>query len=184
LADAPSINFLEDISPDGKTALYSTNALGVRSVFSIRLDGAQGSRGNPVVQTGEVIYNARFSPDGLWIVYNLVPGIFVQPFPGPGLRRQISSSGSYPVWRKDGKEIVYVDFKSGRIFSIEVGGSNENLSFGSPVPLFALPPSINLVTGSNPMAVTRDGSHILFPQALEQTEDSNVIHIKSGCCGN
>ena len=116
LGEAPGINFLEDISPDGKIALYTSNTSGERSVFSVFLDGQQGNRPNPIVKTGEQILNPRFSPDGRWIVYNARSngerrGIFVQPFPGPGLRRQISS-GIYPVWRKDGKEIIYLDTDS------------------------------------------------------------------------
>jgi hypothetical protein len=183
LAEAPDMNCLEDISPDGNVALYSSSA---RSLLSVRLDGTQGSRANPVVQTGEEILNARFSPDGRWILYEVRMGqngrfgIFAQPFPGPGLRRQVSSDGVYPVWRKDGKEIIYWDRKSNEISAISVSGSGEGLRFGSPTPLFAAPPILNLLAPLNPMAVTRDGSRILFPAALPQPEDSNVIHIKSG----
>jgi serine/threonine-protein kinase len=137
LAEAPNINYLEDISPDGKVALYSTNTYGVRSVLSLQLDGAQGSRSKPVVQSGEANVNARFSPDGRWIVYNVLPGIFVQPFPGPGLRRQISRSGVDPVWRKDGKEIIFRDTESHQISAISVSVSGEDLRFGSPTPLFS-----------------------------------------------
>ncbi len=186
LVMAPMINFLEDISPDGKIALYSSNTNGERSVFSIRLDGAQGSRSNPVVQTGEQIFNARFSPDGRSIIYDARRpqgerlGIFVQPFPGPGLRRQISSTGVYPVWRKDGKEIFYADLQSGRASGISVSGSNGDLRFAPPAGLFDVPYGPNFVTGSNPIAVTLDGSRILFPRALAQPEDSNMIYIKSG----
>lgn len=39
---------------------------------------------------------------------------------------------------------------------------------------------MGLIGPENPLAVTRDGSRILFPVALPQPEDSNVIHIKSG----
>jgi eukaryotic-like serine/threonine-protein kinase len=180
LAEAPSINFLEDISPDSKVALYSSNTGGERSVFSVSLDGTQGNRSKPVVQTGEEILNPRFSPDGRWIVYNVLRGVFVQPFPGPGLRRQISSTGAFPVWRKDGKEIIYIDMESHQISAISVSGVNGDLRFGSTTPLFVRPAVMNGVRGSNPLAVTRDGSRILSPQTLEQTEDSNVIHVKSG----
>jgi eukaryotic-like serine/threonine-protein kinase len=186
VAEAPNINFLEDISPDGKVALYSSNTHGERSVFSIRLDAAPGTPASTVVQTGESIFNGRFSPDGRWIIYNAFSGqgealgIFVQPFPGPGLRRQISSTGSFPVWRKDGKEIICIEFKSGYISAIPVTEVGGDLRFGASTPLFARPLVMNGVRGSNYMAVTRDGSLILIPQALEQPEDSNVIHIKSG----
>jgi hypothetical protein len=176
LAEAPDINYLEDISPDGRTALFSSYA---RSVFSIRLDGTDGNRAIPVVKTGEEILNARFSPDGRWIVYEARRvGIFVQPFPGPGLRRQVASTGSYPIWHKDGKEIVFLDTKS--ISAISVSDVGGELRFGSPKPLFEVPLFMGFLAASNSMAVTRDGSRILFPQALAQPEDSNVIHVRSG----
>lgn len=119
------------------------------------------------------MYNARTAQ-------NERIGIFVQPFPGPGLRKQVSSSGIYPVWRKYGKEIIYLDTKSGQISAISVSALGGDLRFGSPNSLFAAPRTINAVAGLNPLAVTRDGSLIIFPQAPEQPEDSNVIHVKSG----
>jgi serine/threonine protein kinase/Tol biopolymer transport system component len=185
LADAPGITSLEDISPDGKIALYSSLSSG-KSVFSVRLDGTQGNRPISVVDTGEQILNERFSPDGRWIVYSARtmegdrPAIFVQPFPGPGLRRQISSTGAFPVWRKDGKEILYMDRKSDQISAISVNGQPGDLRFGPPEALFAIPPSVSLLAASSPIEVMRDGSRILFPQALDQPEDSNLIHIRSG----
>ena len=35
------------------------------------------------------------------------PDINVQPFPGPGLRRQIVEGGSEPVWSRDGRELFF-----------------------------------------------------------------------------
>jgi eukaryotic-like serine/threonine-protein kinase len=53
---------------------------------------------------------ARFSPDGKWIAYVAgFEGPFVQPFPGPGGRIEISSgSGAQPTWARDGKQIFYI----------------------------------------------------------------------------
>ncbi len=56
---------------------------------------------------------AQFSPDGKWIVStesgNGVHGsVFVEPFPGPGARVQISSGGAQPRWSRDGKHIFYI----------------------------------------------------------------------------
>ena len=64
------------------------------AVFSLVLDGVQ-KEPKAVVQTGETISHARFSPDGRWIVYTASAGggpggiysgggIYVQPYPGPG----------------------------------------------------------------------------------------------------
>jgi len=66
-------------------------------------------------QVGEIGIGAeaRFSPDGKWLVH-LEPRtryqeIFVQPFPGPGPRIQISQGGgAEAVWRRDGREIYYI----------------------------------------------------------------------------
>jgi WD40-like Beta Propeller Repeat len=185
LANASRIDRLEDISPDGKVALYSVVTGGDRSVFSVRLD-RPGDRPNSIVDTGEQILNVRFSPDGRWIIYNARArggdrlGNFVQPFPGPGLRRQISCSGMFPVWRQDGKEVVFLERNSKQILSVPVTFVAGEPHFGVATPLFGEPPALDLLAAFNPIEVTRDGSQILFPQALPQPEDPNVIHIKSG----
>jgi serine/threonine protein kinase/Tol biopolymer transport system component len=56
---------------------------------------------------------AQFSPDGKWIAYLQVgrPSlyVFVQPFPGPGGRLQISSAGgAQPRWARDGRQVFYM----------------------------------------------------------------------------
>jgi Tol biopolymer transport system component len=51
------------------------------------------------------------SPDGRWLAFVFWtggrPDINVQPFPGPGLRRQIVEGGSEPVWSRDGRELFF-----------------------------------------------------------------------------
>jgi len=56
--------------------------------------------------------SAKFSPDGKWIAYSSDesgrPEIYVQAFPGPGLKLQVSSEGGFdPVWRPSGGELYY-----------------------------------------------------------------------------
>jgi eukaryotic-like serine/threonine-protein kinase len=56
---------------------------------------------------------SQFSPDGRWISYlSGVSGrseIYLQPFPGPGERVTVSSSGGVQAkWRGDGKELFYL----------------------------------------------------------------------------
>ena len=55
----------------------------------------------------------EFSPDGKWLAYvSNVSGraeVYVQPYPGPGPRVQISfNGGSAPAWNRDGTELYFI----------------------------------------------------------------------------
>jgi serine/threonine-protein kinase len=58
-----------------------------------------------------------FSPDGRWIAYNIVqktPQVYVQPFPGPGNRLQVSSDGGVvPLWSRTRPELYYATVGGG-----------------------------------------------------------------------
>lgn len=56
---------------------------------------------------------AELSPDGRWIAYHSVESgqlqVYVQAYPGPGRRHQVSANGGIsPIWRADGRELFYV----------------------------------------------------------------------------
>ena len=60
----------------------------------------------PAEETGP-----RISPDGRWIAFqsdeNGRNEVYVQPLPGPGARRQVSTEGgTAPRWRSDGRELL------------------------------------------------------------------------------
>ena len=188
LATLPGMGRLEDVSPDGKTLLVSRGALDT-TVFSFQLDAAQ-KEPRPLVQTGQTISHARFSPDGRSIVYTASSsgsgaggiysggGTYVQPYPGPGLRSQVTSRGNYPVWRRDGREIVYLDDYQGRnyIWAVAVGASEAE---APATPLFPARLPATTFGDLNFLAVSRDGSRFYIPQAVEQPE-SDGIQVRMG----
>ena len=54
----------------------------------------------------------EFSPDGRWIAYTSDESkrdeVYVRPFPGPGMKQQVSSEGgSEPLWARNGKQLFY-----------------------------------------------------------------------------
>ena len=185
----PSIGVLQDISPDGRYILAANS--NIRPVgrgsglFAIPLEGPVPARSPQLVSRGtsvgprERALGAGFSPDGHWIVWMSSSGIYVQSFPSPGLPRQIAKSPGFPVWRKDGREIVFVG--GGGFWSIRVENAGGELRFGAPQQLFSGLRFPNGFNGSSrPLAVSRDGSRIYFVQAVEQPADSNLINILSG----
>jgi len=191
LAKLPGMWNLQDISPDAKALLLNRGPLDT-TVFSLSLDDEQ--RGpKSLLQTGETIAHVRFSPDGRWIVYTASAagsgrggiyaggGTYVQPYPGPGLRKQVTSRGNYPMWRKDGREIVYLDEYQGRnyVWSVPVTTAGGGFQAGIPSPLFPARLPATTFGDLNFLAVSRDGSRFYMPQAVEQPE-SDVIHVRIG----
>jgi hypothetical protein len=172
----------QDVSPDGKTLL--TSLLGGAGILAINLQRATaGQPPTRLTETGQFAIGPRFAPDGKWIVYEGgdrgSSALFVQPYPGPGRRRQIASGGRYPEWRRDGKEILFCSLRSDEIMSVPVTMSGGELQFGTPRPLFGglrMPAGTTLMT--RPLAISRDGSRIFFPQEVEQPA-SGVIHLST-----
>jgi len=171
---------IEDVSEDRTVALFRDAA---STLFSVRLDGVAADAVATQVQTGEPVGKASFSPDTRWIVYHLAgsqqEGIYVHTFPGPGSRKQIAGTGQSPVWRRDGKEILYLD--RDRIWSVRVDTSGGEFRPSAPEMLFAVRSleGGRRVNGIAQLAVSRDGSRIYYQQPVEQP-DSDVIHIKMG----
>jgi hypothetical protein len=94
------------ISPDGHAVVFGTM---YADGFNIMVHGLEGdSLTKPLVSTPAVELAPRFSPDGRWLAYTSDESgrqeVYVQPFPGPGRRVQISTDGGeQPVWSSDGR---------------------------------------------------------------------------------
>jgi Tol biopolymer transport system component len=94
--------------------------------------------------------DAKLSPNGQWLAYasdeTKRPEVYVQTFPTPGGKWQVSTSGGrLPVWSRDGKELFYMsaDFK---LMAVEVRSDRKTASSngaprfevgGLPIPLFS-----------------------------------------------
>ena len=100
------------VSPDGKWLVFNGQGgkHGAGELMMIRLDGPLPA--DPQLIKGDGGLNGHISPDGKWLAYSAPVSdrieIFVQPFPGPGPRNQISTDGGdEPLWSHDGQELFY-----------------------------------------------------------------------------
>lgn len=166
LARVAGLGTLHDLSPDGKVLLYKSGF----KLFAVRLDGTpETAKPQEVADT----VNGRFSPDGRWVVYSAGAEsewdrqVFAQRFPSTGLRTQLTSmGGARPIWRGDGKEILYLNGST--IYSLRVEVKGGTIHASQPEALFTVRVPDGIVGDEVPMAVTRDGSRILFAQGVEQ----------------
>ncbi len=178
----PDVRQLKALSADEKLVLHFCKGAVSICVSELGKDGAFGNT-KALINSDEFHPVSSFSPDGKYVVYRVtgdIPsrGMYVQRFPGTGRRTLISQDTGTPIWRGDGKEIVYSE--EGAVWSITVSGSGDDLSFGEPKKLFGgLRYPANLIQQSVFLQISRDGSKIYFLQAVEQPKDG-LINILFG----
>jgi len=113
LVKVPAWQSAVSFSPDGNHLAFDQVAFDSSredGVWIMPLTGDREPR--PFAKSRFPVGAGKFSPDGNWVVYcSMESGkaeIYVQPWPGPGAKIQISSEGGMdPIWRRDGKEIFY-----------------------------------------------------------------------------
>lgn len=169
LLDTPTGKDSYGWSSDGRFILY-TDLLG-GGVWALPL---QGDKKPFALSTRANTGPARFSFDGRWVAYSSSESgtseIYVQPFPGPGTKTRISTTGGrWPEWRGDGRELFYLA-PDDRLMAVALTASGSTLEAGTPAPLFTLhyrPPIFN--TGTQ-YTVSPDGQRFLVNTILGEGE--------------
>jgi Tol biopolymer transport system component len=133
-----------DWTADGRHLVVATPAFGQSgSSMDVAIIATEGGQGlQPLLATEANEAQARVSPDGRWIAYTSDesgrPEVYVQRFPEPGERIGVSvGGGAQPAWRRDGRELFYLDLDR-RLMSVPMQ-TGLHVNAGTPRPLFELP---------------------------------------------
>jgi Tol biopolymer transport system component len=155
-----------DWSPDARHLIVNTRVAmnAVRGdVWSVSLE--IGGSPEAILSGPFPEYDARLSPDGQWLAYVSEetgrPEVSVHAMSGPPRRLVVSNGGgSQPVWRRDGRELLYVD-REGRLRgrSVERQPRGE-LTLGAAVPLNV--PLIGSGHWGTQYDVSPDGQRVYF----------------------
>jgi Tol biopolymer transport system component len=157
------------VSPDGKFLAYTqTTSRNDADVWILPLEGERTPR--VFVQSPFWEDSASFSPDGRFLAFNSDesgrPQVYVQAFPGPGSRRQVSADGGrLPVWSRDGREIY---FRNGDKLMAAAVLSGPNFATGKALELLAAPfmqPWYD---------VTRDGRFLMIRWSEEERNSQKL----------
>jgi len=160
------------VSPDGKTLLFGRrNVTGAIGIYRISLDGS--AKVQPLMQSTFTQSNARFSPDGHWMVYTSNESgrdeIYVQPYPGLGGKWLLSAEGgSYPIWVRSGREIFFRNEDKVMVIPVE---TQPTFKAGTPRMLFR---GGNYVMLQN-YDVAPDGQHFLMIKEKEAPASSKEV---------
>ena len=149
LLTLPGDQWPSDWTRDGKSLFFTHTAPnGKRAIWIVPVAG--GKAPQPVVSTAYNAKGGRLSLDGRWLAYDSdetgQSEVYVQPFPGPGTRVRVSTSGGEtPVWSRSGKELFY--WERGQLIAVAVrpggGGVGAQIALGAHTALF----KENLQTG-------------------------------------
>jgi serine/threonine protein kinase/Tol biopolymer transport system component len=156
-------------SPDGQLlAFVEINPTTGYDIWVLRMGDRKAQ---PFMRTPSLESAPRFSPDGRWLAYlsdeSGYREIYVQPYPGPGGKWQISTQGgTEPVWNPNGRELFY---RSGdKMMAVEIT-AQPSFSVGKPKVLFEGPYLPTPATFSN-YDVSPDGQRFLMLKPSESAE--------------
>jgi hypothetical protein len=134
---------------------------------------------HPFLATKSVEGGAEFSPDGRWLAYVFYESgqneVYVQPFPGPGEKMQISTDGgAEPVWPRNAHELF---FRNGDgMYAVDVR-LTPTFSAGPPHRLFEGAYDKGFWGVFRMYDVTADGRRFLMQKGVENTSKSVPINL-------
>jgi eukaryotic-like serine/threonine-protein kinase len=164
-------------SPDGRLlAFIEINPTTGYDIWVLRMGDPSAASGQvrkaePFLRTPFNESAPRFSPDGRWLAYMSDESggreIYVQPYPGPGGKWQISTEGgTEPVWNPNGRELFY---RSGdKMMAVEIT-AQPSFSVGKPKVLFEGRYVLTAATFPN-YDVSPDGQRFLMIKPSEQEQ--------------
>ena len=176
LTTSDHINTPMSWSPDGQTlAFIEINPNTGYDIWMLRLSDRKIQ---PFLKTSFNESAPRFSPDGHWLAYISDDSgryeVYVQPYPGPGGKSQISTDGGKePVWNPNGRELFFR--RDGKMMAVEIA-TQSGFVAGKPHVLFEGPYEPSPGSNAN-YDVSRDGQRFLMLKQIEQEQSATQINV-------
>ena len=178
-------------SPDGQHLVYVAGggAIGRSDLWVLPLFGER--KPFPFLETTSIETNAQFSPDGRWIVYAAGEfgrlEVYVLPFHGrdgapPSGKRVSTAGGSWPRWRRDGREVVYLA-PDNTLVSATVNGQAATFEVGDVRPLFKVQPRPYERLDAYPYDISSDGQRFLVNTLVDDTPSGPITLVVNWATG-
>jgi eukaryotic-like serine/threonine-protein kinase len=167
-------------SPDGKFIVYTLRD--PKTGFDVWILPLGDKKPVAFLQSSFNERDPQISPNGKWIAYTSNETgrdeIYVRPFPAGEGKWQISSKGGYySKWRRDGKELFYLETSTSprNMISVKVNTAGPTFEYGDPAVLFDSL-FVNAGHGSpyQAFAVSPDGQRFLIPRPDSRDEQGTA----------
>ena len=173
LYSSPGIKLPSDVSPDAGTLLFSEQIDNSDNLLLLDLETGET---RPWLSADFNESSGQFSPDGRWVAYvSNASGqeeLYVRSFPdGERLVRVSTNGGTWPHWRGDAKELLYLVHNDIMAASIDLDAT------GGPV--VGTPEVVWHVEGLRGYDVTPDGTRLLVVRML-QADRTDVVRLVQG----
>jgi hypothetical protein len=178
---AQDTGVLCSLSPDGQRFVTAKDG----DIWLATLDGSKPTL-KRVTDTPHREMHPEFSPDGRWLAYSSDESgrweVYVQPWPGPGPRQQVSvEGGSSAAWNPNGGEIFFLGQFPGppycRAMMVVDVNLEPTLRLGRPRTLFEWAGACPLCGPIRCYDVAPDGQRFFVTEGLPAPEPAPVTHI-------
>ena len=170
-----------DISPDQKYLAYmrpAADGKGGTEMWALPLSGDR--KPFPIVPSLFTTNWGVISPDGKWMAYASNESgrfeVYITAFPEGGAKWEASvNGGSMPKWRRDGKELFFLD-PADNLMAVDVRSAGHTIQAGTPHLLFR---SVGLQSQLGPYAVTADGKKFLINGGNVKEENQPFVLVQN-----
>ena len=175
LMASSEVKLIQSWTPDGRFIVYSSSG----KLWALPLNGER----KPIAMFsgGD---GASVSPNNKWVAYRTLESgrgeVYVQSFPSSGSKGQISTNGGEePYWRRDGKELFYLEGK--RLMAMEVNTDGQVFDHGVPKPLFDV--RLELEGRRSRYQVAANGQKFLVVVPLESAQSPPITVVTNWIAG-
>jgi serine/threonine protein kinase/Tol biopolymer transport system component len=149
--DGRYLAYMQQLGPTGASVWVVPTSSEVKPQLVVKPESAAGK-----------VTFFRISPDGRWLAYSSYDGgreeVYVTAFPSGNGRWQISrEGGTFPVWRRDGKELYFIGSVV-HLMAASVNPRADSFEVGSSQSLFEMR---NVLALGAPFDVSPDGRRFL-----------------------
>lgn len=187
LTESGNIQAPSSMHPSGKYLAFAEiraetdSDLMILPIEGGELSGWKAGESSVFLNSPAAEAEGMFSPDGRWIAYHSNESgrseIFVRPFPGPGSKLQISTTGGLDAtWSRARNELLYRSLDN-QIMTVSY--AVEGNSFKAQKPVFWSEPALLRRARPRAFDLHPDGDRLAaaFPAANQADERDNVTFI-------